>query len=162
MLQPHGISYGAVIHVPLGRSMARVSAIVNACLLKHPLHLPPRLSMPATRSTTKRQRETQNFRQSIARQNFGDYHKCKSCGGLFSLYHNAHKRHVQLCEARSKRLGDEEAQRLAERYTPTPEPYTHVSSAEDTEIGLGVEFPMEVVMDHGVPVFENLCLSFLC
>ena len=111
--------------------------------------------MPATRSATKRQRETQNFRQSAVRQDRGDYYQCDLCGNLFSHYHNAHKRHVRLCEARSKRVRDEEAQRLAERYTPTPEPYTHVSSSEVTEFGLGVEFHMGVAMNPGVPTFNT-------
>ena len=115
--------------------------------------------MPATRSTTKRQRKTQNFRQNVVRQDRGDYYQCNLCGGLFSRYHNAHKRHIQLCEVRNQRQRDEEAQMLTERYTPTPEPYTHVSSSEDIEFG--GEFDMGVAMDHGVPIFQhNPCCSY--
>ena len=119
--------------------------------------------MPVTRSTTKQRRETQNFRQNIARQDRGDYYECGSCGGLFSRYHNAHKRHIQLCETRSQRLRDEEAQILAERYTPTPEPYSCVSSSEGTGFEPGVGFSMEVTMDHGAPsIFYSLYMKPLC
>lgn len=123
----------------------RVTALQTSATIYHP--------MPATRSTTRQQRKTQNFRQNIARQDRGDYYKCNSCGNLFSRYHNAHKRHVCVCEAQGQRLRVEEAQMWKERHTPTPEPYTHVSDSEDIEFGLGAGFAMEVAMDHGVPIF---------
>ena len=100
--------------------------------------------MPATRSTTKRRRETQNSRQNAVRQDRRDYHKCNTCGGLFSRYHNSYKRHTQFCEARDREMRDEEAFRLAERYTPTPEPYIRVPSS------MGTEFELEA-HDRGVP-----------
>ena len=100
--------------------------------------------MPATRSTTKRRREMQNSRQNAVRQDRGDYHKCDTCGGLFSRYHNAHKRHSRLCETRNQEMRDEEAFILAERYTPTPEPYIRAPSS------MGTEFELEA-SDHGVP-----------
>lgn len=118
--------------------------------------IPPPTSsilMPATRSTTKRQRITQTTRQNTLRQDRHDYYKCGTCGGLFSRYHGAHKRHIQLCETRNQDLRDEEAQTLAERYTPTPEPYTQISSSAEVEFWLGVN-------DHGAPDFE-CCLATL-
>jgi hypothetical protein len=68
--------------------------------------------MPATRSSTagKPRCETQKSRQNAMYQDRHDYYKCNTCGGLFSHYHNSHKRHIQLCEARSQRLRAEEAQ----------------------------------------------------
>src|SRR6266478_5680520 len=101
----------------------------------------PLTPMPATRSTTKRRRETQNSRQNAVRQDRGDYYKCETCGGLFSRYHSSHKRHIQLCEARNQDLSDKEAQILAARYTPTPEPYTCVSSSTENEFGAVAEAP---------------------
>ena len=100
--------------------------------------------MPATRSTTKRRREMQNSRQNAVRQDRCDYHKCNTCGRLFSRYHNSHKRHIKLCLAQNQKLRDEEAQILAERCTPTPEPY--ISGGVESEFELGAK-------DHGVPVF---------
>jgi hypothetical protein len=82
-----------------------------------------------------------------------DYYKCNTCGGLFSRYHNSHKRHIQLCEARSQRLRAEEAQVFAERQTPTPEPYVRGSSSVEVEFELGAEFDTVVTTDHGAPAF---------
>lgn len=106
--------------------------------------------MPATRSTAKQQRKTQNIRQNIARRDQGNYFQCPSCHGLFSRYHNAHKRHIRLCKARDQALKDEEARILEERDTPTPEPYTRVSSSEDLGFGLEADFDE---MDYGVSTF---------
>jgi len=100
--------------------------------------------MPATRSTTKRHRETQTSRQNAVRQDRGDYYKCDTCGGLFSRYHSSHKRHIRICEARKQEMIDEEAFTLAERYTPTPEPYIRAPSST------GTEFESEAD-DHGTP-----------
>ena len=108
--------------------------------------------MPATRSTTKPQRKTQSFRQASAHQDRDDYHQCSLCGDLFSHYHNAYKRHFRLCEARSQRLRDEEAQTLIERYTPTPEPYTPAPS-EDTQFELGAGFgSVGIAPEDGAPM----------
>ena len=114
--------------------------------------------MPATRSTTKRQQRTQNFRQNVVRQDRGDYYQCNLCGGLLSLSQCTQVAHSTL-QGKNKRQRDEEAQMLTERYTPTPKPYTHVSSSEDIEFG--GEFDMGVAMDHGVPIFQhNPCCSY--
>ena len=102
--------------------------------------------MPATRSATKRQRETQNSRWNAARQDRRDYHKCGTCGGLFSRYHNAHKRHTRLCKARNQAQRDEEVRALAERYSPTPKPYTRIFSSAEIEFKLGAT-------DYSAPVF---------
>jgi hypothetical protein len=112
--------------------------------------------MPATRSTAKHQRKTQNIRQNIARQDLGNYYRCSLCHGLFSRYHNAHQRHIELCEARTQALKDEEARILEERYTPTPEPYTRLSSSED--FGFGLEADLDE-MNYGVPIF-GACESY--
>jgi hypothetical protein len=51
---------------------------------------------------------------------------------------------------------------LMERYTPTPEPYTEISSHEDVGFGLGSEFGMEVAVDSGVPISlgSQICYFF--
>lgn len=54
---------------------------------------------------------------------------------------------------RSQELGAEEARVLAERYTPTPEPYIRVSSNAEVEFELGAEFDIGKAADHGAPVF---------
>ena len=114
--------------------------------------------MPATRSSTKPRRETQTSRQNAMRQDRRDYHKCDTCGGLFSRYRNSHKRHIRVCEARSQDLRAEGARVLAERYTPTPEPYIRVSSSAEMEVELGVRFDSDMAGDHGALAFVLCCL----
>jgi len=108
--------------------------------------------MPATRSTARR-RETQKSRQNVIRQDRGDYYKCNICGGLFSRYHNSYKRHVQLCKAQDQDLGDEEAQAFLERSTPTPQPYTFISSSEGVESELGAGSDVGMDTGYGAPIF---------
>ena len=127
-------------------------------LLPATLHpLPPSISMPATRSTTKQRRKTQTSRRNAARQDRRDYHKCDTCGGLFSRYHSAHKRHIKLCGTRNQELRDKEAQLLEERDTPTPEPYTRISGSTEIEFGPGAESDGGVAVDHGMPFFQCCC-----
>lgn len=111
--------------------------------------------MPATRSTTKWHRETQNSRQIVARQDRSDYYKCGRCGGLYSRYHNMYKRHIQVCEARGQKQREEMNQTLVERCTPTPEPYIQASGSEEVESELGADFGMETVMNYGAPAFQG-------
>ena len=121
----------------------------------------PTTAMPATRSATERRRKTQTFRKTTLCQDRIDYYKCGSCNRLLSCYHNAYKRHVPFCEARSQAVRDEEAHLLMERYTPTPEPYTQASSSEDSECKLGDGSDMAVT-DPGVPILQDPCLVFPC
>lgn len=108
--------------------------------------------MLATRSTSEQRQKTQTFQQTTLRQDQIDYHKCDLCNRLFSRYHNAYKQHVPFCEAQSQAVRDEEAHVLVERYTPTPEPYTQVSSSEDIECELGDGSDIATT-DPGVPIF---------
>ena len=58
-------------------------------------------------------------------------------------------------------MRNEEARVLAERDTPTPEPYTPISSGEEIESELGAEFDMEMdVGQYGTPYF-NTVVPFL-
>lgn len=107
--------------------------------------------MPATRSTSKRQRETQNSRQTAIRQDRGDYFKCDRCGHLYTRYHNAYKRHIPVCEARSRRQREEAVRTLVERDTPTPEPYSPASGSREVGSEVQSEFGTEMAVNHGAP-----------
>ena len=55
-------------------------------------------------------------------------------------------------------MRDEEAQILEERYTPTPEPYTQISSSTEIEFRPGAESDGGAVVDHGMPFFNAVAL----
>ena len=56
-------------------------------------------------------------------------------------------------------MRNQEARVLAERDTPTPEPYTPISSSEEIESELGAEFDMEMDMgQYGATSFNTVVL----
>ena len=107
--------------------------------------------MLATRSTTKHQRETQNSRKNAVQQGRRGFSRCERCGGLFSLYRGLERHHENACKRREEQQKLKEAQIQAERWTPTPQPYTPMTSSPESkfepEVGLDIT---DVATDNGM------------
>ena len=118
--------------------------------------------MPATRSTTKHRRQTQNSRQDAVQRGQRDLSRCERCGGIFSLYRGSAKRHENVCKRRDEQWRLKEAQIQASRWTPTPQPYTPIASSPEIEFGLeaGVSDIMDLAMDDGACFFFNAVMLF--
>jgi len=101
--------------------------------------------MPATRSTTKPQRKTQNSRQNAVQQGRHNFYRCQRCGNLFSNYHNSHTRHERVCKKREEEQKLNEERIQAEWRTPTPQPYTPAASSP--EIGSELEARIDITED---------------
>ena len=115
--------------------------------------------MPATRSTTKHQRQTQNSQWNAVQQGRRDFSRCERCGGIFSLYRGSAKRHEDACKRREerRRLDDEHIQ--AVRWTPPPLPPSPFASSpeSESESEAGVDIP-DTVVDNST-CFPQRCYT---
>jgi len=114
--------------------------------------------MPATRSTTKHQRQTQNSRRSAIQQGRRDFSRCERCGGIFSLYRGSAKRHEDACKRQEEQQRLSNTQVQAVQRTPTPLPPSPFASS--LEIESESEAGMDTVMDN-LGRFFPLCHCIL-
>ena len=104
--------------------------------------------MPATRSATKHQRQTQNSRRDAIQQGRRDFSRCERCGGIFSLYCGSVKRHEDACKRR------EERRRLSARIqatqrTPTPLPPSPFANSPEIDSESEAEMDItDIVTDN--------------
>jgi len=106
------------------------------------------------RSTTKHQRTTQNSRLNAVQQGRRGFGRCEICRRLFSLYRGSKTRHENVCKQREERQKFKAARIQAERRTPTPQPYTPITSSPEVEFEFETRLDiMGVAMDDGACFF---------